>query len=90
MPMFRRKGVVQARCLKKDLAEDIAQWCGGVLVTEIDSIDPGKTFVGINVPTLEGMSRASQNDWIVQGEQGDFWPVPAGQFSEIYEPAEDA
>lgn len=87
MPMFRRKGIVQARCLKKDLAEDIAQWCGGLLVTEIDA-ETDETFVGINVPTREGMARASQNDWIVQGEQGDFWPVPAGQFEAIYEPSD--
>jgi hypothetical protein len=38
------------------------------------------------IRTLEGPSTARPGDWIVQGESGAAWPVPAGQFERGYSP----
>lgn len=87
MPLFKRKAApVEARCVTKDAAEDVAQWCGGLLVTEIDAEDPGKTFVGINVPTHLGIKRASQGDWVVKGSGGEFHAASSETFLDQYEP----
>jgi hypothetical protein len=38
------------------------------------------------VSTLEGEVVANTGDWIVQGAQGEQWPVPDAQFRASYEP----
>jgi hypothetical protein len=37
------------------------------------------------ISTLEGDVVANEGDWIVQGNQGEQWPVPDSQFRENYE-----
>ena len=37
------------------------------------------------VDTLEGAVTAADGDWVVRGEQGEQWPVPADQFARRYE-----
>lgn len=84
----QRVSIVDAERLGKDNAEQVAQWCGGLLVTEQDPRDPSITFVGINVPTQLGIQRASQGDWIVKGTNGAFWPIHDDGFHDTYEPAD--
>lgn len=36
------------------------------------------------VETLEGSVTAAEGDWVVQGEQGEEWPVPADEFARRY------
>ncbi len=38
------------------------------------------------VDTLEGQVTAAEGDWVVRGEQGEEWPVPADEFARRYEP----
>jgi hypothetical protein len=38
------------------------------------------------VSTLEGEGVANAGDWVVQGAQGEQWPVPDAQFRASYEP----
>jgi hypothetical protein len=40
------------------------------------------------VETLEGRVTAADGDWVVRGEQGDQWPVPADEFARRYETAD--
>lgn len=90
MPLFKPRTPetrLEARRLTKDLAEDIAQWCGGMLVTEIDPQNPSETFVGINVPTQLGIQRASQGEWIVKLKNGSFTSFSDQDFRDTYEPA---
>jgi hypothetical protein len=87
MPLFRNNTVVEARQITEDLAEDIASWCGGVLVEEINPETEAKT-PGINVPTTEGPSRASLGDWVLKRDGDDFWPVKGHEFLKYYEPAD--
>jgi hypothetical protein len=37
------------------------------------------------VETLEGRVTASAGDWVVRGEHGDQWPVPADEFTRRHE-----
>ena len=37
------------------------------------------------VDTLEGAVTAAEGDWVVRGEQGEQWPVPADAFARRYE-----
>jgi hypothetical protein len=37
------------------------------------------------VDTLEGQVTAADGDWVVRGEQGEEWPVPADEFARRYE-----
>lgn len=92
MPKFRPRGPqteIEARQLTKADADDIAQWCGGLLVTEIDPLDPAKVFVGINVPTQLGVQRASQGDWVVKLKGGNFTTFDPQGFHDTYEPVDD-
>ena len=34
--------------------------------------------------TLEGRVTAAEGDWVVRGEQGEKWPVPADEFARRY------
>lgn len=52
-------------------AAELAQWCGGLLVTEKNDEDPGKTQPGINVPTANGVERACLGDTIIE-HKGSF------------------
>jgi hypothetical protein len=49
----------------------------------------GKVFArqaqpGETIQTLEGLTTASEGDWVVRGGDGEEWPVPAREFAERY------
>lgn len=84
--LWRKRPVtVEANLLTKENAEAVALWCGGQLVTEYDALDPTQSFVGINIPTLEGVMRASEGDYVIKGVQGEFYPCKPGIFTSTYE-----
>lgn len=66
-PVEQRKVV-----LDENNAEIVAFWCSGGLVEEIDPFDASLRFKAINVPTHDGVKRASQGDTIIQHENGLF------------------
>lgn len=83
---YRKKPVeVQAIQLLPDNADEIAEWCGGSVVEEIDPIDDTKRYVGVNIPTLEGVMRASENDYVIKGVKGEFYPCKPEIFAATYE-----
>jgi hypothetical protein len=45
-----------------------------------------RTIEQEGVSTLEGDVVANAGDWVVQGAQGEQWPVPDAQFRASYEP----
>lgn len=68
---YRKKThLVKAIQVTEETAEEAARWCGGVLVREIDPLDENNIRPGINVPTLEGVMRASMGDYILQHQDG--------------------
>lgn len=78
---------VEAMSVLPETLVDVAMWCGGLTREEIDPVDSKKKFVGINIPTLMGVLRASQGDFIVKDHNGIFDRMPANEFHSKYEPA---
>lgn len=80
MPMFmKRPVVVEARQYTTESADDIAKWCSGYILTSSNLV----------IPTLEGSRRALQNDWIIKGVRGEFYPCPESIFNVTYERVEE-
>lgn len=83
---YRKKPVVvNALELTKENVEQLALSCAGMIVEEIDSLDPTIRFVGINVPTVNGVQRASEGDYIVQGSKGEFYIYKPEYFKTKFE-----
>lgn len=86
VPRYQSKvTLVEAEEVTRDTVDRVARWCGGRVIEEQDAQDTSKTFVGINLPTLHGMARASEGDYVVKGAAGDFWPVQRDIFQSKYE-----
>lgn len=86
---FRKKPVViEASKLTQENTTDVAMWCGGRIVREEKASDPTDVYLGLDIPTLEGVMRANIGDWVVRGVQGEFYPVKPDIFRETYERAE--
>ncbi len=44
--------------------------------------------IAMNIPTLEGIMHASENDWIIRGVKGELYPCKPDIFEVTYELAE--
>jgi hypothetical protein len=44
--------------------------------------------IGLIIPTLEGNMLANENDYIIKGVHGEFYPCKPDIFEETYEPVE--
>jgi len=42
--------------------------------------------IGMKIKTLEGTMIADENDWIIKGVKGEFYPCKPDIFKETYEP----
>ncbi len=79
---------VEAMQLTPERIKDAALWSGGKEAEEIDPFDASRRFVALNLPTLAGVQRASQGDYIVRDAKG-FWSViPCHEFESKYRLAE--
>jgi hypothetical protein len=65
--MYIKKPVcVEARRIgNTESLEAMSKWCSGQVIDN----------KYINIPTLEGITRADYGDWIVKGVAGEFYPV---------------
>jgi hypothetical protein len=64
--------VAEVREVWDNTAEEIAEWCGGVVVQEIDALDDTKRFLAVNVPCRYGVMRASQGCLVIKFDDGTF------------------
>lgn len=78
--------LVEAVRLTEDNVEEVAKWCRGELVEEIDPEHPEETQFGINLLTPEGTKRASLHMYVV-GLKGLFFVSNNRHFETVYEPA---
>jgi len=76
---------IEAAQLSVDTAERISVWSGGRIVEEIDPVNSTKRFVAMNIPTLEGVKRASEGDYVVRSLSGEFDVMRAREFERKYE-----
>ena len=67
----------------------VARWCGGRVVTEAKPSDHTDVATWVDIPTLEGVMRASVRDWVIKGVQGEFYPCKPDIFAATYEPTEE-
>lgn len=58
--------VVEAVLVNEDNVKDVAQWCKGELVEEIDPVHPQEMQWGINVMTAQDMQRASLGMYVIK------------------------
>ena len=49
------------------------------------SFDGGTSNPTLKIQTLEGVMTAKVGDWIIKGDQGEFYPVKSDIFEDTYE-----
>lgn len=76
---------VEAIQLRPDTVKKAAVWCGGIEVEEIDAHDSTKKFVALNIPTINGVVRASEGDYIIKELAGTVSVMKARDFESRYE-----
>lgn len=82
MSHFRKKPVViEAQQLTHNNGLVLAGWVGG------DAYWRARPN-SVVIPTLEGDMTASEDDWIIKGVQGEFYPCKPDIFEATYEPVD--
>jgi len=87
---FRKKPVViEALQLKWDTWSEMCDFIG------IGKLSDGKPEgrqdgekIGLDIPTLEGVMQAKENDWIIKGIKGEIYPCKPDIFEATYEKVE--
>ena len=70
---------------------ELAEWCGGEFKHDTHPGQERKTYYwSIEIPTLEGVMRATPGDFIIKGVQGEFYPIKDSIFRETYEPVDES
>lgn len=91
MKTYRKKPVeVQAWHITKENVYEVAKWCGGRVIQEIDPADPTDVYIGLDIPTLEGVMRAKISgggDYVIRGVHGEFYSCDNEIFWKTYEEA---
>ena len=86
---YRKKPVViEAMRVTPTNVHEVAAWCGGRVISEAKSSDPTDVYVGLDIPTLEGVMRAQTyhgGDYVIRGAQGEFYPIKESIFRDTYE-----
>lgn len=80
-----KNNIVEAAKVTPATVDEIARWCGGVVIAESDPFEPSKAFVGLNVPTVNGMERAGESAYVVRDGHGRFSVVPGTRFEALNE-----
>lgn len=82
---FRKKPVViEAHKLATYSIRSIARWCDGVI-----QWNDNPEMSSIDIPTLEGVMKASMGDWVIEGINGEFYPCKDDIFKATYEKVEE-
>jgi hypothetical protein len=80
-----RPEFVEALQLTQKTAQEIADWCGGVVIEEIDPTDSTKRYVGVNIPTMMGVIRAQEGMFVLRNNRNEFKIMPEREFAGKYE-----
>ena len=88
---FRKKPVeIEAMHIGEYSMLEVASWCGGRIQTSAKASDPRDIASWLEIPTLEGIMRASKGDWVIRGVKGEFYPCKPDIFEATYEPVGEA
>jgi hypothetical protein len=89
MGLYRKKPVIiEAREFDLDTATEIAFWCGGKFDYRVKPSDPTDVYYFIDIPTLEGVTRADLGDFVIKGVKGEFYACKPDIFWLTYEDME--
>lgn len=81
----KRPVIIEARQFTVDNGAELAFWCAGAFNSEAKFSDPTDIVYWINIPTLEGLTRASLGDFVIKGVHGEFYACKPDIFEETYE-----
>ena len=79
-----RPMMVEAVQLSKKNMAEAAIWCGGREAKVHHVSDATLWYAGLVVPTIEGLAKAGEGDFIVKGPKGDFYVCSAEDFHEQF------
>jgi hypothetical protein len=92
---YRKKPVViEARQLTKESLSSLTQWIdaeGGKTGEWCWDDDDDQFIVEryLTIETLEGNMKAQENDWVIKGVSGEFYPCKPDIFEMTYERVEE-
>ena len=89
-PTKYRKNPVVIEAMRFDASSysamiEVARWCGGRIGSEEKASDRSDVAYWLDIPTLEGVMKASPGDYIIRGVQGEFYPCKPNIFENTYE-----
>lgn len=88
MAKYRKKPVIiEAVQLRWDTWSEMCEFAG---VGELEDRKPQgamrpENAIGLDIPTLEGLMHADENDWIIKGVKGELYPCKPDIFEATYE-----
>ena len=59
--------------------------CDFFEVPKVFTPDDDQNVIGLYIPTLEGVMKATQGDYIIKGVKGEFYPCKPDVFEATYE-----
>lgn len=87
MTQFRKKPViVEAVQLRWDTWSEMCDFAkvGKLSDGQPEGMQDGEA-IGLDIPTLEGLMHANENDWIIRGVKGELYPCKPDIFEDTYE-----
>ena len=87
MAKYRKKPIViEAVQLRWDTWSEMCEFAGvGKLTDGKPEGQQDGEKIGLNIPTLEGLMHARENDWIIKGVEGEISPCKPRIFEATYE-----
>jgi hypothetical protein len=83
---YKTKGdiLVMAMQVTAENLEQAVSFCNGQPVVEYDALDTSKSYAAVNVPTSDGVKRASEGDYLVKELGGQVTVVRKNTFERYY------
>jgi hypothetical protein len=88
MAKFRKKPVIiEAVQLRWDTWNEMCGFAGvGKLVDGKPQGHQDGEAIGLDIPTLEGLMHANENDWVIRGVKDELYACKPDIFEATYEP----
>jgi len=91
MAKYRKKPVViEAVQLRWDTWSEMCDFIdAGKLTDGKPQGNQDGEAIGLDIPTLEGLMHANENDWVIRGVKGELYPCKPDIFEATYELVEE-
>ena len=92
MAKYRKKPVViETVQLRWDTWDEMCEHAdiGKLIDGKAEGVFGPDQSIGLNIPTLEGLMVAQENDWIIKGVNGELYPCKPDIFEKTYEKVAD-